>query len=191
MSKEPNLNIRKDIWQEYRSKFLSFVPDAKSVYWASRILKRIEANKDKYCKVACAAKVPYLVVGVIHYLEANNDFTCSIRDGSKLRKGKDWVEDAIEVMKQYSCDKWDISRALYVLEKHNGFGYRQKGINSPYLWAGTNLYKKGKYVKDGVFDPEAVSKQVGGALILRMDYLSNLKDLEDADKALEKVVRIC
>jgi len=35
------------------------------------------------------------------------------------------------------------------------------------LWSFSNHYTKGKYVKDGVFDPNAVSQQVGSALVLK------------------------
>jgi lysozyme family protein len=57
---------------------------------------------------------------------------------------------------------------LYVLEGYNGFGYRSKGIRSPYLWSFSNLYEKGKYVADHQFDPNAVSKQVGSAVLLKL-----------------------
>jgi lysozyme family protein len=35
------------------------------------------------------------------------------------------------------------------------------------LWSFSNHYTKGKYVSDGKFDPEAVSQQVGSALVLK------------------------
>lgn len=59
---------------------------------------------------------------------------------------------------------------LTLLEMYNGLGYYRKGIPSPYIWAGTDQYKKGKYVRDGVFDPEVVDKQLGVAgLIMCLD----------------------
>ena len=56
---------------------------------------------------------------------------------------------------------------LYLLEKYNGFGYRNMGKATPYLWSFSNLYEKGKYVADGRFDPEAVSKQCGAGVMLK------------------------
>jgi lysozyme family protein len=47
-------------------------------------------------------------------------------------------------------------------------GYRRRGIMpTPYLWSYSNLYEKGKFVADGHFDPESVSKQCGTALMLK------------------------
>ena len=41
------------------------------------------------------------------------------------------------------------------------------GRPTPYLWSFSKLYEKGKYVADGRFDPEAVSKQCGAAVMIR------------------------
>jgi lysozyme family protein len=56
---------------------------------------------------------------------------------------------------------------LYRLEAYNGFGYRRKGVPSPYLWSFCNLYERGKYVADGQYDPNAVSKQCGAGVMLK------------------------
>jgi hypothetical protein len=53
------------------------------------------------------------------------------------------------------------------MERYNGFGYRPKGIHSPYLWSFSNHYTKGKFTADGHFDGDAVSKQIGAAVLLR------------------------
>ncbi len=55
------------------------------------------------------------------------------------------------------------------MEMYNGPGYAKRGLPSPYIWAGTNQYAKGKYIADGHFDPNAVDHQLGCAgLIARM-----------------------
>jgi lysozyme family protein len=56
---------------------------------------------------------------------------------------------------------------LYRLEKYNGFGYRKRGLATPYLWSFSDRYRQGKYVADGVFDPAAVSGQCGAAVIMK------------------------
>jgi lysozyme family protein len=56
---------------------------------------------------------------------------------------------------------------LYLLEGYNGFGYRRRGVPTPYLWSFSNIYESGKFVLDGKFDPNAVSKQCGAALMLK------------------------
>jgi lysozyme family protein len=44
---------------------------------------------------------------------------------------------------------------------------RRRGVPTPYLWSYSNLYENGKFVADGRFDPEAVSKQCGAAPMLK------------------------
>jgi lysozyme family protein len=48
-----------------------------------------------------------------------------------------------------------------------GYRKRKPPMNSPYLWSGSNHYTKGKFIHDGQFDPEAVSKQIGAGTMLR------------------------
>jgi lysozyme family protein len=62
---------------------------------------------------------------------------------------------------------WSVPHMLYLLEGYNGFGYRRRGLPTPYLWSFSNNYEKGKFVADGHYDPEAVSKQCGAALMLK------------------------
>ena len=41
-------------------------------------------------------------------------------------------------------------------------------VRSPYLWSFSNLYTKGRYVADQDFRADAVSQQVGSALLLKV-----------------------
>jgi len=76
--------------------------------------------------------------------------------------------DALKNCAPYAARNTDWSPAgtLTMLEQYNGLGYFNKGIPSPYVWSGTNQYTKGKYVADGVFDPNAVDQQLGCAGLL-------------------------
>lgn len=61
---------------------------------------------------------------------------------------------------------------MTLLELYNGLGYFRKGLPSPYVWSGTDQYKRGKYVADGVFDPNVIDKQLGCAgLVMAMQAL--------------------
>jgi lysozyme family protein len=64
----------------------------------------------------------------------------------------------------------DIAEIAFYFEKYNGFGYRQRGVASPYLWASSNQYIKGKYVEDGAkgWRPEVVDKQLGVMPVLKV-----------------------
>lgn len=60
-----------------------------------------------------------------------------------------------------------LGEGLQKLKAFNGLGYQRAGTISPYLLAGTDLYSSGKYVRDGVFDKNAIDKQLGVAAILK------------------------
>jgi lysozyme family protein len=82
----------------------------------------------------------------------------------------DWVSsatDAITFDGFADNPDWSLPRLMYSWEGYNGWGTRSRGINTPYLWSYSNHYTKGKYVADGQWDPDAVSKQCGAAVILK------------------------
>lgn len=56
---------------------------------------------------------------------------------------------------------WSWERSCYEWEWFNGFGPRNHGKHTGYLWASTNIYTGGKYVADGVWDPNAQDEQLG------------------------------
>jgi lysozyme family protein len=79
---------------------------------------------------------------------------------------EDGAVDALKQQGLLGISDWSLERIAYCLEGFNGFGYRAKGVNSPYLWAGTNRYTSGKYVRDHVFDPSMVDAQLGSMAVL-------------------------
>lgn len=147
--------------------------------------EKIIANRSRYEVVSKATGVPWDVIGVIHYRESSGNFAGVLHNGQKIigtskkttlvPEGRGpfstWEEAAIDAL--VNCHPhlarnkdWSIGATLDKLEAYNGLGYRNKGLPSPYLWAGTDLYTKGKYVKDGKFDPDHVDQQLGVAAIL-------------------------
>jgi len=82
-----------------------------------------------------------------------------------------WKDAAIDALvncapKAASWPDWKIGGALTLLEEYNGLGYAARGLPSPYIWASTDQYKKGKFVSDGHFDPNVVDSQLGCAALL-------------------------
>lgn len=154
---------------------------------------RITANRPAYESVIKTVKVlhpeaaiPWYFVGLVHLMECTLSFRHHLHNGDPLSrrtvhvpagrpvKGKPpftFLESAVDALVfqgLHNETDWSIEKMLYRLEGYNGYGYRQyHNMPSPYLWAGSNLYVKGKYVSDGKFDPEAVSTQIGTALILK------------------------
>lgn len=146
--------------------------------------KSILANKKRYESVAHRFSNKGLVwwlVAVIHEMEGEQNFNTYLGNGEQLRfvtkmvpKGRgpfknfeDGAFDALTLAKMNDVTDWSIGNVLYILEKYNGFGYDKFGGISPYLWSGSQHYKKGKYVEDGVYDPSYVSRQIGIALLLK------------------------
>ncbi len=151
------------------------------------VCKQILANKPRYDVIASATQVPWFIVGCVHNLECDLSFKGCLHNGNPwnqvttdVPKGlgpwKSFEEAAIDALKYdglvYWHD-WSIEGCLYKLEGFNGYGYYQYHVNSPYLWSFTNAYNNppqylaGKYVSDRVFDPKAISDQVGCAAILK------------------------
>ena len=82
----------------------------------------------------------------------------------------DWLSSAIDAITFEGFagqSDWSIARTLYRFEGYNGFSYRTKGINSPYLWSFSTHYTRGKFVRDHVYDENAVSAQCGAAVMLK------------------------
>ncbi len=77
------------------------------------------------------------------------------------------AEDALRLKKLHLQTDWSLPRLLHTLEAYNGFGYRRRGLPSPYLWSFSHHYQRGKFIKDGVFDEATVDAQCGTATLLR------------------------
>lgn len=144
-------------------------------------INKIKLNEQRYKDIAATLGYPWQLIASIHGLEAGFDFDRCFNNGEKIigtgqkttLVPKDrgpfntWEESVIDSLGKSETTNWDIPTMLRYAESYNGHGYIRKGVMSPYLWACTNLYSKGKYVADGVYDSEAISKQVGVVAILK------------------------
>lgn len=146
---------------------------------------RMIAHKDRYLNVAHRFKNPGLkwwLVALIHEMECSQNFNRYLGNGQRLDRKttivpvgrgpfasfEDGAEDALKLQGADKITDWSIGNVLYFLEGYNGYGYSlYHGINSPYLWSGSNHYSSGKYVSDGKYDPNAVSSQIGIALLMK------------------------
>jgi lysozyme family protein len=141
--------------------------------------------RSQYAAVSGRTGTPWWFIGIVHALEASFNFAAHLHNGDPLGartvqvpKGRplvwnppnDWVSSAVDAIEHEGHSgqaDWSLARALFRFEGYNGFGYRKQGVNSPYLWSFSNHYEKGKYVRDGVYDPNFVSKQCGAAVMLK------------------------
>jgi len=159
------------------------LPDrAGTVAWYRSKLLRYQP---RYEEVSAATRAPWWFVGIVHALEASFNFQGHLHNGDPLsartvnvpanrparwNPPTDWLSSAVDAITGEGFagqSDWSIARALYRLEGYNGYGYHTKNINSPYLWSFSNHYAKGKFVRDRVYDPNAVSAQCGAAVMLK------------------------
>lgn len=144
--------------------------------------------QSNYQSVMVRTGVPIVWLGTVHERESGADFTTYLGNGQPLNKvttevpahrgpWRDWIagaEDALHLDRVDRVIDWCVERALYEGESWNGFGPRDHNVNTGYLWAGTNHYTKGKYVRDGKWDPDFVDPQIGLAPVMKlmMDRIS-------------------
>lgn len=151
------------------------------------------AAKARYQAVEKRTGVPWWFIAVAHEREASQNWNTQLGQGDPLNKKSihvpkgrgpfaSWEDGAVDALVNcapYASKNkdWSPGGALAMLEKYNGLGYANKGIPSPYVWAGTNQYVSGKYVADGKFDPNAVDKQLGCAGLLKfMSVFNTISD---------------
>jgi lysozyme family protein len=126
--------------------------------------------------------VPWSMIAVIHERECSQDWTRSLAQGDPWDRmsvhvpaGRgpftSWEDAAVDALNDCAPyagrnKDWSIGALLTKLEQYNGLGYAARGLPSPYVWAGTDQYRSGKYVRDGVFAPSVIDSQPGCAGLL-------------------------
>lgn len=163
------------------------------------IATKIIANQSRYSLAIAGTAVPWWFIAVVHSMECSLRFDQHIHNGDPLAHrtlrvptGRPptgmppftWEEsasDSIRYEKLDQVDDWSVVSALYHWHRYNGINneYKRRSIPTPYLWSGSQHYRKGKYVEDHKFDPQAVSQQVGAAVLFRS--LINLGAVKIAD----------
>lgn len=176
------MSRRSDSNQYYSDLWLSQVvlPDWKDDI--ERAVARMDACREMYIEVAKKTKIAWGFFACTHWLEASCDPERQILNGQRYDrittivpegKGpfKSWEDAALYGVQWHGLEPSELDtlqELLRHLEAWNGFGYRNIGVNSPYLWSGTQHgVGVGKYVRDHVYDKNAVSGQVGCAPLLK------------------------
>ena len=156
---------------------------------AAKEAKRMLKGKTTYQQIEAKTNAPWHFVALCHYRESHFDFDTYLGNGQSLGrmttivpKGRgpftgpnafvDGAVDAFRLEGFLGATDWSIARTLFRLEGFNGLGYHSKGVNSPYLYGGSNIYgppeaRGGKFIRDHVFDPNTVDPQLGTAVLLK------------------------
>ena len=189
------MDFTANLRESYRTLFRTMEVRPNKVLEVKWVLDRVNRNRRRYEVVAGAVEVPWRLIAAIHTMEAGLRFDCHLHNGDPLTdrtvqvpRGRPlaeptgidgmgrlrftWEESAMDALVYKKLNRWidwSIEGMLYKLEEYNGWGYRKyhPSVLTPYLWAGSNHYEKGKYVSDGSWDANAISRQVGAAVILR------------------------
>ncbi len=89
---------------------------------------------------------------------------------------RDATADALVIKGYHKIKDWSVGRVLFLFEGFNGYGYRTKGVPSPYLWSHTNHYadgswdddpRGGKYYADHKWSADIYDSQIGVCAVLK------------------------
>ena len=174
-----------DLREEYQGYFDECVVRPEFQPNVNYYVKRLRQGQASYRQVEGEVGVPWPFVGLIHAMECGFNFYGHLHNGDPLTartvqvpKGRPaqpeppytWMQSALDALRLKKLDQvtdWSVPHMLFLLEGYNGFGYRRRSVPTPYLWSFSNIYERGKFVLDGKFDANAVSKQCGAALMLK------------------------
>jgi lysozyme family protein len=158
--------------------------DARPTRNFAPIAKRLASPdaQSRYQAVSGKTGVPWPLIAVIHERECSQDWTRSLAQGDPWDRAsvhvpagrgpfKSWEDAAVDALNNCAPyagrnKDWSIGALLTKLEEYNGLGYAARGVPSPYVWAGTDQYRSGKYVRDGIYDPNVIDSQAGCAGLL-------------------------
>ena len=181
------MELTPNLRDEYRQLFHNAKVRPQRKAQASQIVDSLVAHKHRYEGAGHPIGVPWWFVAVIHDLEGSRNFHTHLHNGDPLAHKtvhvpkhrppgnppftfEESATDALTIEGFAHASDWSISRALFRLERFNGFGYRKPSIDihSPYLWSFSQHYSQGKFDRDGHFDPHLVSQQCGAGVLLRV-----------------------
>lgn len=149
---------------------------------AANVAMRLYKARQRYQAVERQTGVPWPAIAVIHERESSQNWMGSLAQGDPWNRvsihvpaGRgpfaSWEAAAIDAL--VKCPPflarhkdWSVAAALTALETYNGIGYAARGVPSPYLWSGTNQYRAGKYIRDGIYDPGKIDPQLGCAALI-------------------------
>jgi len=134
---------------------------------------RLLHDKAVYARIFEATGVPVAVLMALSEREMSGNLHCYLGNGQRLtmrttivpkNRGPfpdtidGFVAGALDALHLDGLDQitrtaegWSLPRFAYESELWNGFGYRARGIPSPYVFGGTSVQRPGKFVADHVY----------------------------------------
>jgi lysozyme family protein len=174
---------------EYERRFANCKVSDRRRYEVQKLVDHILANRPRYDAAGKPLGTPWWIIGALHAMESGLNFHTHLHNGDPLtqrtvqvpsgrpKEGNPpfaWEHSATDALKMHGFHvwrDWSVAGALYKAEQYNGWGVRRFHASSgptAYLWSYTNIYRGGKYVRDGVWSTTAQSQQPGVAAMLRV-----------------------
>lgn len=146
-----------------------------------RAARKVLANKQRYVDIQAATHVPWPLIAALHMRESDFNWNTYLGNGEPLsRKTRlvprgrgpfpNFEAGAIDALHYDSLDDvrdWRLEKMLWHAEKFNGFGYEKHNKPSPYVWSGTSIQERGKFVSDGRWSSTAWDTQLGVAGLIK------------------------
>lgn len=168
-------------WPIYKAQWDSMTINPKRAGEFKRLAEFAFKHDRVYRVIEEQSGVPWPLVACLHRRESNADFDTYLGNGEPLDrvtrlvpKGRgpfpsfeEGALDALELDGLSKVKDWRLEKILYFWEIFNGTGYDIRGLPSPYLWAGTNIQRVGKYTSDGHWSPQAIDPQPGCCGLLK------------------------
>ena len=172
----------KDKWPVYAKQWDAMSINPSRVEEFRKLAQFAVDHKAQYKEIQDATNVPWPLIAVLHRRESDADFNTYLGNGEPLNRVTTLVPkgrgpfssfkagaiDALKIDGLSMVSDWRLEKMLYYCELFNGAGYNNRGLASPYVWGGTNQQDRGKYVSDGMFNPNVMDTQPGCAPILKM-----------------------
>lgn len=155
-----------------------------------------------YQRVESLTHVPAAVLMALAEREMTGNLHCYLGNGQRLTmrttivpKGRGPFPDTVDGYVQGCLDAlhldgldqvykqpggWSLARFCYESEAWNGWGYRSRGIPSPYVFGATTVQRPGKFPRDHVFVATLMDPQLG-TLALVEEIVKQDPSLEFAD----------
>lgn len=146
-----------------------------------RLMKDVAVYRD----VEAATSVPAAAIMALSEREMTGRLDRYLGNGQRLDRRTTWVPKgrgpfpsfkagAIDALTLDGLTKvarqgsgWTLARFCYESESWNGWGYRARGIRSPYVFGATTAQQRGKFTADHVFDRSQWDEQVGTLALVR------------------------
>lgn len=154
-------------------------------HMAERTAERLLHDKAVYQRIYEQTGTPVAVLIALNERESSGSLHAYLGNGQRLtmrttivpkRRGpfpdniEGFIRGALDALHIDGLDQiaktaegWTMPRACYEHTTFNGWGY---GILSPYVFGGTTVQRRGKYVRDGVYDPNVMDPQLGTLTIM-------------------------